>query len=156
MLASGWRLALWRTALVLLLPLAALTWVVLWSIDVFVTIYALIATVIFLTGERLLPRPEWLARLLFGCSVKDLASETPTVPACLEAILSVLARVLTAPLAVLLFAALWLTAFVRIRRELTPLLISRAIIAGGMIDEHGHFLADKATAMLPDRQRIDG
>ena len=44
---------------------------------------------------------------------------------------------------------LWLTAFVRIRRELTPFLISRAIVAGsGMIDDHGHFLlADKATAM---------
>lgn len=148
-LASGWRLALWRTALVLLLPLAAVTWLVLWSIDVFVTIYALLATVVYLTAERLLPRPEWLARLLFGCSVKDLATETPTGPAWLEAILSVLARVLTAPLAVLLFGALWLTAFVRIRRELTPLLISRAVIAGsGMIDEHGDFLlADKATAM---------
>src|SRR5688572_6683466 len=64
-LASGWRLAMWRVALVLLLPLAASTWLVLWSIDVFVTLYALLATVIYLTAERLLPRPEWLARLLF-------------------------------------------------------------------------------------------
>ena len=98
---------------------------------------------------RLLPRPEWLARLLFGCSVKELSSETPTGPAWLEAVLSVLARVLTAPLALLLFAVLWLTAFVRIRREMTPFLISRAIIGGsGMIDEQGNFLlADKATAM---------
>lgn len=148
-LASGWRLALWRIALVLLLPLAAATWLVLWLIDVFVTLYALLATVVYLTAERLLPRPEWLARLLFGCSVKDLSSETPTGPAWLEAVLSVLARVLTAPLAVLLFAVLWLTAFVRIRRELTPLLISRAVIGGsGMIDEQGNFLlADKATSM---------
>ena len=44
---------------------------------------------------------------------------------------------------------LWLTAFVRIRRQLTPFLLSRPIIAGsGMIDEQGNFLlADKATAM---------
>jgi len=148
-LASGWRLAAWRSALVALLPIAILTWLALWIIDVFVTCYALAATVIYLTAERVLPRPEWLSRLLFGCSVKELASETPTGPAWLESILSVVARVITAPLAVALFAVLWLTAFVRIRRELTPFLISRAVIAGsGMIDRYGHFqLADKATAM---------
>jgi proteasome accessory factor A len=148
-LATGWRLAAWRAALVLLLPLAMFTWLVLWMIDVGVTCYALTATVIYLAAERLLPRPEWLAQGLFGCSVKELGAETPTGPAWLEAILSVLARVLTAPLAIALFAVLWLTAFVRIRRELTPLLLSRPIIAGsGMLDEHGHFLlADKATAM---------
>lgn len=148
-LATGWRLAVWRAALVLLLPLAALTWLMLWVIDVGVTCYALLATVVYLTAERFLPRPEWLSRLLFGCSVKELAAETPTGPAWLEAMLSVVARVLTAPLAVALFAVLWLTAFVRIRRELTPLLLTRPIIAGsGMLDEDGHFLlSDKATGM---------
>src|SRR5947208_4086672 len=55
--ASGWKLAVWRAALVLLLPLAALTWLMLWLIDVGVTCYALSATVIYLTAERLLPRP---------------------------------------------------------------------------------------------------
>jgi Pup amidohydrolase len=148
-LASGWRLAVWQAALVLLLPLAMITWLMLWLIDVGVSCYALLATVIYLLAERVLPRPEWLARLLFGCSVKELAAETPTGPAWLEAMLSVAARILTAPLAVALFAVLWLTAFVRIRRELTPFLLSRPIIAGsGMVNEHGHFLlADKATAM---------
>jgi len=148
-MVAGWRLAVWRAALILLLPLALFTWLVLWLIDVGVTCYALAATVVYLTAERLLPRPEWLARLLFGCSVKELAAETPTGPAWLESILSVAARVLTAPLALALFAVLWLTAFVRIRRELTPFLLSRSIISGsGMIDEQGHFLlADKATAM---------
>src|SRR5439155_3348163 len=139
-LANGWRLAVWRIALVLLLPLAALTWLLLWLIDVGVTCYALAATVIYLTAERLLPRPEWLSQLLFGCSVKELAAETPTGPAWLEAILSLAARVLTAPLAIALFAVLWLTAFVRIRRELTPFLLTRPIIAGsGMIDDDGNF-----------------
>src|SRR5687767_7855515 len=99
-LATGWRLAVWRAALVLLLPLAALTWLALWLIDVAVTCYALLATVVYLTAERVLPRPEWLAQLLFGCSVKELSAETPTGPAWLEAVLSVVARVLTAPLAV--------------------------------------------------------
>jgi Pup amidohydrolase len=148
-LASGWRLFVWRAALALLLPLAALTWLVLWSIDKLVEAYALAAAVIYLTAERILPRPEWLAWLLFGCSVKELATDIPTGPPWLEAILSFVARVLTAPLALALFAVLWLTAFVRIRRELTPFLISRPIIAGsGMVDEYGRFLlADKATAM---------
>jgi len=148
-LATGWRLAVWRTALVLLLPLAALTWLALWLIDVAVTCYALMATVVYLTAERMLPRPEWLAQLLFGCSVKELSAETPTGPAWLESVLSVAARVLTAPLAVALFAVLWLTAFVRIRRELTAFLLSRAIVAGsGMVDEQGRFLlADKAMGM---------
>src|SRR5439155_9031500 len=134
---------------VLLLPPAGLTWLLLWLIDVGVTCYALAATAVYLAAERVLPRPEWLARLLFGCSVKELGSETPTGPAWLEAILSLAARLLTAPLAIALFAVLWLTAFVRIRRELTPFLITRPIIAGsGMIDDEGNFLlADKATGM---------
>lgn len=148
-LATGWRLLLWRTALVLLFPMAMLTWLVLWSLDKLVEGYALAAAVIYLTAERLLPRPEWLARLLFGCSVKDLATDIPAGPAWLESLLSVAARVLTFPLALPLFAVLWLTAFVRIRRELTPLLVSRAIIGGsGLLDEQGRFhLADKALAM---------
>src|SRR5438874_8553 len=135
-LAGGWRLAAWRVALVLLLPLAAVTWIGLWAIDALVSCYALAATGLYLALERVLPRPEWLARILFGCSVKDLATETPTGPAWLEAILAPIARIITAPLAAALFAVLWLTAFVRIRRELTPFLVSRPIIAGsGMIDE---------------------
>jgi proteasome accessory factor A len=148
-LATGWRLALWRTALVLLLPLAAITWLMLWMIDVGVTCYALSATVIYLTAERFLPRPEWLSMLLFGCTVKELSADTPTGPAWLELVLSLLSRIITAPLAVALFGILWLTAFTRIRRQLTPFLISRAVIAGsGSIDAQGNFLlAEKAMAM---------
>ena len=148
-LASGWRLGLWRMALVLLLPLAAATWLALWMIEGFVALYALSATIVYLTGERLLPRPEWLARLLFGCSVKELESDIPTGPAWLEAVLSLVARVIAAPLAITLFAVLWLTAFVRIRRQMTPFLISRAIVCGsGSLDDQGRFhLADKGSAM---------
>lgn len=148
-LASGWRLGLWRTALVLLVPLALLTWLALWLIEAFVALYALAAALLYLAAERMLPRPEWLARLLFGCSVKELESDIPTGPAWLEAVLSLVARVVAAPLAIALFAVLWVTAFVRVRRELTPFLISRPIICGsGMLDDQGHFhLADKAPAM---------
>src|SRR5262245_59725187 len=148
-LAAGWRLAVWRTSLVLLLPLAMFTWIILWMIDFAVTCYALAATIIYLTAERFLPRPEWLAQLLFGCSVKELGSETPTGPAWLESTLSVVARIFTAPLAIALVAVLWLTAFLRIRRELTPFLLIRSIISdSGSLDEHGHcLLADKASAM---------
>jgi proteasome accessory factor A len=148
-LAGGWRLTVWRAALTVMLPLVILTWLILWIIDKLVEGYALAAAVIYLAAERVLPRPEWLARLLFGCSVKELATDTPTGPVWLEVVLSSAARVLTAPLAFALFAVLWLTAFVRIRRELTPFLLSRVIIAGsGLLDERGNFLlADKATAM---------
>lgn len=147
--ATGWRLLLWRTALVLLLPLAAVTWLVLWSLDLLAAGYALAATLIYLTAERFLPRPEWLARALFGCTVQELATDVPTGPAWLESALTAAARFVTGPLSTLLGLVLWLTAFATIRRELTPFLISRAIVAGcGTIDEQGQFhIAEKAPAM---------
>jgi proteasome accessory factor A len=147
--AVGWRLAVWRAALVLLLPLAAITWLLLWMLDLLAAGYAVVATVIYLGAERLLPRPEWLARLLFGCSVQELSTDVPTGPAWLESILTAAARVVSGPLSTCLFCVLWVTAFSRIRRELTPFLISRPILGGaGMIDEQGQFhLSDKAPAM---------
>src|SRR5262245_5398750 len=147
--AAGFRLAVWRAALVLLLPVAAITWLVLWTLDLLAAGYAIVATLIYLTIERLLPRPEWLAKLLFGCTVKELATDVPTGPAWLESLLTAAARLVSAPLATLLFVALWFTAFSRIRRELTPFLISRAIVGGsGMIDEQGNYhIADKGPAM---------
>lgn len=148
-LAAGWRLWLWRAALIGLLPLVLATWLVLWLIDRAVIVYALAATVVYLIGERLLTRPEWLSRGLFGCDIKEIESETPTGPAWLEAILSWVTRIVTAPLAALMFAALWLTAFVQVRRQMLPFLISRSIVAGsGLVDDDGNFqLADKAPAL---------
>jgi hypothetical protein len=119
---------LWRAAIVFLLPLAALTWLSLWMIEGFVALYALTATIVYLTGERLLPRPEWLARLLFGCSVKELESDIPTGPAWLEAVLSLVARVVAAPLATPV-RRLVADGFCHVRRQMTPFLISRAIVA---------------------------
>ena len=60
-LAGGWRLAVWRAALTVMLPLVILTWLILWLIDKLVEGYALAAAVIYLAAERVLPRPEWLA-----------------------------------------------------------------------------------------------
>ncbi|MEX2174513.1 MAG: proteasome accessory factor PafA2 family protein [Pirellulaceae bacterium] len=148
-LADSWRLWLWRAALVLLAPLALMTWLVLWLLDRAIVVYALAATVVYLLSERLLARPERLSQLLFGCDIKDLENETPTGPAWLESCLSVATRVITAPLAALLFSAIWLTAFVRIRRLMLPFLIGRPIVSGsGWIDDEGNFqLADKAPAL---------
>ncbi len=148
-LASGWRLLLWRAALVGLFPLAIVTWLVLWLIDRAVIVYALSATVVYLLGERLLKRPEWLSQLLFGCDIKDIESETPTGPVWLEGALAWITRIITAPLAGLMVAALWPTAFIGIRRQMLPFLISRPIVAGsGLVDDDGNFqLADKAPAI---------
>ncbi|MDX1948082.1 MAG: proteasome accessory factor PafA2 family protein [Pirellulaceae bacterium] len=148
-LATGWRLWMWRGALVLLLPIVLATWLCLWLLDRCVIGYALGATVVYLAAERLLARPEWLSHLLFGCDIKDLESDLPTGPVWLEGLLTFTTRVVTAPLAALLFAALWLTAFGRIRQQMTAFLVSRPLIGGaGTIDGAGNFqLADKAVAV---------
>ena len=148
-LATGWRLWLWRVLLVTMFPAILLTWLALWLMDRAVVLYVLAATVIYLTGERLLHRPEWLSRLLFGCDIKDLESDLPIGPVWLESVLAVLTRVVTAPLAALLVASLWLTAFSRVRRQMLPFLISRQVLAGaGYVDERGGFqLSDKAAAI---------
>ena len=148
-LAQGWRLAAWRAALVALFPLGLATWLILWLIDRGVILYALGATVVYLVAERLLARPQWLSHVLFGCDIKDLESDLPTGPAWLESVLSLTTRIVTAPLATLLFAALWLTAFTRIRKQMAAFLVSRPLTSGaGTIDDKGHFhLADKAPAI---------
>jgi len=147
--ASGWRLALWRTLLVLLFPLVLATWGMLWTVALIVILYTLVASLVYLASERLIKRPQALARLLFGCDFAELGRAAPTGPQWLEALLSVVSRVVTAPLAGLLYLAVLATGFVRTRRQLLPFLISRPIIAGsGMLDDAGRFhLADKAPAM---------
>lgn len=148
-LASGWRLRMWRIFLVFLAPLALATWLALWLLDRLVTTYVLAATVLYLAVERLLPRPERLARLLFGCSVKELETDIPTGPVWLEAFLTLVTRLVTAPLAILMLAALRLTAFTRVRRQMLPFLASRSIIAGaGMIDDNGRYqISDKGPSI---------
>jgi hypothetical protein len=144
--AAGGRLWLWRAALVLLAPLIFSTWLVLWVLDRLVIVYALTATVFYLLAERLVREPSRLSHTLFGCDLRDLANETPTGPAWLEGVLAIATRVVTAPLAAVWFAVLWITAFVPVRRQMLPFLISRPILSGsGLLDDEGNFqLADKS------------
>lgn len=87
--------------------------------------------------------------ILFGCEFDQLENACPTGPRWLEGLLSFITQLLTFPLAAVLYAILAAFAFRKLRRQLTPFLISRPIIVGaGMIDNDGQFhLADKAPAM---------
>ncbi len=147
--ASGWQLVAWRASLVLILPLVALTWLTLWLMFFGIFLYSVAASLIYLALEKRIARPKALARTLFGCEFDQLENACPTGPRWLEGFLSFLTRVLTFPLAAILYGMLVAFAFCKLRRQLTPFLISRPIIAGaGMIDDDGQFhLADKAPAM---------
>ncbi|MCE9525966.1 MAG: proteasome accessory factor PafA2 family protein [Planctomycetales bacterium] len=147
--ASSWRLWLWRAALVAMLPLMLVTWAMLWLLTLCIITYTLLATIVYLGSERFIRQPEGLARFLFGCTMDELGRAAPTGPRWLEGFLSFITRVITAPLAGTLFAAIWLTAFVKVRRQMLPFLLSRAVTSGtGMLDDCGRFhLADKAPAM---------
>jgi proteasome accessory factor A len=147
--ASGWRLRLWHALLVLLFPLVLITWIVLWIVAGGTIAYVLFASLLYVSSERFLRRPERLARVLFGCTLQELGHAAPTGPAWLEAALSIVSRVVTAPAAFAFHLAILATGFVPQRRQLLPFLISRPILAGsGMLDDAGRFrLADKAPAI---------
>jgi proteasome accessory factor A len=147
--AAGAALFAWRVCLVLALPIVVITWMLLWLMALAIVIYSLVAQLSYLALERHLARPQRLAKVLFGCEFEQLEQACPTGPRWLEGLLSFVTRVLTFPLAAVLYVMLIAFAFRKIRRQLTPFLISRPILAGaGMIDDDGHFhLADKAPAM---------
>jgi proteasome accessory factor A len=147
--ASGAALVGWRICLVLALPVVVVTWLLLWLMAFAIVIYSLVAQLTYLALERHLAKPQRLARSLFGCEFEQLEQSSPTGPRWLEGLLAFVTRVVTFPLAAVLYGMLLAFAFRKIRRQLTPFLISRPIIAGaGMVDDDGHFhLADKAPAM---------
>lgn len=147
--ASGWRLVLWRMLLACFFPVVLVTWAMLWMVALVVILYTLIASLAYLASERFLKQPQRLAVTLFGCEFAEIGRAAPTGPPWLESVLSLVSRVVTGPLAGLLYLAVLATGFVRTRRQLLPFLISRPIIAGsGMLDDAGRFhLADKAPAM---------
>ncbi|WP_254510335.1 proteasome accessory factor PafA2 family protein [Anatilimnocola floriformis] len=147
--ATGWQLTAWRISLVLLLPLVAVTWMSLWAMFLGIFLYSVAASLTYLALEKRVAKPKALARFLFGCEFDQLENACPTGPRWLEAFLSFLTRVLTFPLAAILYGLLVAFAFRKLRRQLTPFLISRPIMVGaGMIDDDGQFhLADKAPAM---------
>lgn len=147
--ASGWQLIAWRISLVLILPIVILTWLMLWLMFAGIFLYSVAASLTYLALEKRVAQPKALARTLFGCEFDQLENACPTGPRWLEGFLSIITRVLTFPLAAVLYGMLVAFAFRKLRRQLTPFLISRPIVAGaGMIDNDGQFhLADKAPAM---------
>lgn len=148
-LATGWRLAAWRTGLTLLLPLAAVAWLTVPLIVLLLITYLLLAAVLYLPLHLLLGRPRKLAVALFG---EDLVTGQPTgapMPPWLEAIVRRMTQLLTIPLATVLWALSKAFAFRPQRRQLTAFLVSRPLIAGaGMLDDHGNMrLSDKGPAI---------
>jgi proteasome accessory factor A len=146
--ARGWRLALWRIWLTLLLPAAAITWMGLWLLTIGIVLYGLIACSVCLALEAVRVRPRWLTRALFGAELEELDA-TAAGPIWLEQLLDRCARVWTAPLACGLYCGLWVCAFQEQRRAMLPFFVSRAVIGGsGMIDREGKFhLASKGAGI---------
>ncbi|MBC8350588.1 MAG: proteasome accessory factor PafA2 family protein [Planctomycetes bacterium] len=146
--AGGW-LFLWRAGLVGLFPLALVTWLGI-GICVLVTLsYFLIAALVYLPLKLATGGVESVALLLFGRDLVDGRETCIHVPVWLETSLQLATRILTAPLALGLYALLRLTTFRNARKRLVPFLISRPIFAGaGMIDADGKFhISDKAPAI---------
>ncbi len=148
-LAQGLDLWVWRIGLLLLLPLLVLTWLGFIGILVLSLVYLIVAGMTFFVLQAVHPRPQQLARNLFGQDLAEGRETGKPFPAWAEAGLIWLTRIITAPLAIGLWTLIQVAAFRKTRRLLTPFLLSRAVISGtGMIDDQGKFqLADKAPAM---------
>ena len=148
-LASGGGLALWRLGLLLIFPIAALTWVGIFVTVIATLIYFALAGVVYLPVKLLLGGRRSLALLLFGRDLTEGRETCIHVPVWLEWTLQFATRVLTAPLACALFCLLRFSAFRRTRVQLLPFLISRVLITGpGLVDSQGRFqVADKAPAI---------
>ncbi|MFO7901773.1 MAG: proteasome accessory factor PafA2 family protein [Planctomycetota bacterium] len=147
LLHEGW--SFWHVGLVLLLPLLLLTWLGMALMMCGVLIYLILAGLVYLFCYGAVPNRRQLAFALFG---RDLVEGKPVggpTPIWLEGLLLWLTRAISLPLALGLLALVSLTAFRRARRQLTPFLVSRSVIAGaGMVDQRGGFLlADKAPAI---------
>lgn len=147
--ADGWELHCWRLALVLIFPLLLLTWLGIGLMIISMLLYLAVAGLVYLPVRLLVTDRHRWAIAFFG---QDLVAGEqvggPTAP-WLELVLLWVTRLVSAPLALGVWTTTSFLAFRRIRRELTPLLVSRAVIGGaGMVDEQGDFLlADKATAI---------
>ena len=148
-LATGLRLLLWRVGLVLIFPLAAVTWVgILLSVIATLAYFAL-AGLIYLPIKLMTGGRQSLALFLFGRDLTEGRDTCIHVPVWLETSLQFATRALTAPLAAALYGLLSAVAFCRIRRLMLPFLVSRPIIAGaGTVDAAGRFqVSDKAPAI---------
>jgi proteasome accessory factor A len=148
-LASGWRLAVWRVGLVLLVPLVLLTWLGLLATLVGTVLFLVLAGGLYLLIRWLAGPLPRVALALFGRDLVERRETGGPLAPWLELLLIWVARVVTAPLAVALILLAHATAFRELRRRLIPLLVSRPILAGsGLLDANGNFqLAQKAPAI---------
>ena len=148
-LASGWQLRCWRAGLLLIFPLAMITWFGI-LLSVMATLaYFLLAGVVYLPVKLATGGRRSLALFLFGRDLADGRDTCIHVPVWLEASLQLVTRILTAPLAAALYALLLAVAFRRVRTLVLPFLVSRSIFAGaGTVDAASQFqVSDKAPAI---------
>ncbi len=142
-------LFLWRCGLILLLPLWLLTWLGIGILIIGLLLYCGLAAVGYLLLRRCVQDQKQLAHVLFGFALLDGCDAGSRPQVRWEQLLSVATRIVIFPLASALLALLGLTAFRRIRSQLTPFLISRMVFTGaGFQDEDDRFqLSDKAPAI---------
>ncbi len=148
-LAEGFSLFCWRLGLLLLFPLAVLTWAsILISLLVTLTYFAL-AALFYLPIRAVSGGNRPLVMLLFGRDLVDGQQTFVHVPVWLETSIQFVTRVVTAPLALALYLLLHCFAFRRQRQQMLAFLASRSIFSGaGLIDSQGRFgLSDKAPAV---------
>ncbi len=139
--AEGWRLAIWRTGLVLLIPLLPVTWL---GLMLFTVIYV-VSALLFLIASCLLflllvgfvrDREALRKRVLQG----QVLANGGLGNAWIERSVTFLVLLICLPLSAGLYLLLWLTAFWTVRRRLTAFLISRGIFSGaGTLDSRGQF-----------------
>jgi hypothetical protein len=148
-LADGWRLAAWRCALVLLFPLAMLTWISILACVLITLAYFLFAGLFYIPFRLLSRRNDRLTLLLFGRDISEGRESCVHLPVWLETVLQATTRVVTAPLALSLFVMLRTFAFHKVHQRLLPFLVSRSILAGsGMVDRAGRFqISDKGPSI---------
>jgi hypothetical protein len=145
-------LAGWRLGLILLAPLLLVTWLATVATVVLSIVALLAAFGVWVVGHLVTtPRQrEWIRQSAVGrLFPKKSASETGLTSPAWEAFYVWLVRIICFPAVAGLFCVAWLFAFRGIRRQLTPLLISRAVVGGaGTLGDDGRFeLAEKAACI---------
>jgi len=148
-LASGWHLIVWRTGVILLLPVVLVMWLCQAMLIISFFSYMAVAGFAYLIIRLVIKRHHGIGKILFGRGVIDGLESGAPLPAWLEWSLQWIDRIIRAPLAIGLILLAKFTAFREIRRQLLAMLVSRSVIAGsGMVDRDGEFhLADKAPAV---------
>lgn len=144
-------LFLWRVGLLLAVPLILIAWIGLVVAVLIVLGYLLLAGGLYAVIHPFLvpERRRSVLRVLFGDGILRPGEHDPLLPTWLDRFASVVDVAVTFPLAFWLYLLIRLVAHRRVRRQLLPFLVTRAVFTGaGMIDSSGEFqLADKAPAM---------